>query len=276
MTDVQRQSAGGSEDPAQGPGNEDVLPASPAARSSPAAERPPRVDELAPYSARYPRCPRLDHVPQLSIRYLLLWTATTAVALLVFNWLGMEGAKLGALAGLIIVALAIVVGWIWMALCIVGWHGARKSLWRLEPGECLLLGPGGLASSAILMALILSKDNRSASVLTVFLILATGWAFYLVRTSDFGHSSAWTLIHFANGLAVFSPVFLIVWPVALIVWVLLPPVVLVTLIAAIVDDRRHQAPRHWLHWSGVALYSLVPLGLLGVEIFLLGLLIRIW
>ena len=193
----------------------------------------------------------------------------------------MEGAKLGALAGLIIVALAIVVGWIWMALCIVGWHGARRSLWRLEPGECLLLGPGGLASSAILLVLMLSVDGRSASYrpasfVMVFPILATGWAFYLVRTSDFGHSSAWTLIHFANGLAVFSPVFLIVWPVAVIVWVLLPPLLLVTLIAAIFDDRRHQAPRHWLHWSGVALYGLIPLGLLGLEIFLLGLLIRIW
>ena len=85
VTDVQQIPGGNSEDPARDPGGEVVLPDAPLARSSPTGERPPRVIELAPYSGRYPRRPRLDHVPQLSIRYLLLWTATTALALLVFN-----------------------------------------------------------------------------------------------------------------------------------------------------------------------------------------------
>lgn len=212
--------------------------------------------------------PRLDHVPQLSIRYLLLWTATTAMALLAFNLMGLGRIRLGAFDGFLLAALAIVVGWIWMALGIIGWHFAQRSLWKLEPGECLLLGPGCLMASVVPLTLMYARLQSSGgvAVLLFLIVQAFAWAFYLVGASAYQHSSVWSALHFVNGLALFSPVLVIVWPVALLVWMLLPPVAFTLLAAAVLGDRSRHEPRHWLHFSGVALYGLGVLLLLLFEI----------
>jgi len=92
------------------------------------------ADQVAPAAP----LARLTHVPRLSIRYLLIWTAVTAVllqcarALRLFEsdsaWVTILAALFAAAAGLQL-----------FGALLIGWHMVRRTRWPLEPGEWLVL-----------------------------------------------------------------------------------------------------------------------------------------
>jgi len=195
------------------------------------------------------------HVPQLSIRYLLLWTTGTAVALLAFELLGMGKVRTLPLAGLSLVALAMVIGWLWMGTTIIVWHAARGTLWRVEPGEWLLTSAGSFSAALLVVGLFLSHPirggNPAAGAFLLLLVPLAGAVFQggvLTRSE----SKWWGVIHWAN-MAAYGILWF--WPVAL----LLPPLVLPLLAVAAYGEYRDGRARHWHHYSGVAIYGLALL-----------------
>jgi hypothetical protein len=81
---------------------------------------------------------RLAHVPRLSIRYLLIWTAVTAVLLQCGRALELFDSDLGWVT--ILAALfAAAAGLQLFGALLIGWHTVRRSRWPLEPGEWLVL-----------------------------------------------------------------------------------------------------------------------------------------
>jgi len=209
---------------------------------------------------------QLEHVPPLSIRYLLLWTATTALALLVFSLLGMEGAALGPWAGILAVLAAIVVGWIWMAMVILGWHFAHKTIWCLEPGEWLLLVPGGAVSLLPVFALLGTFMARDwlAGLLMMWTLMCIG-AVGAGAAATSRRPTNWKGIYWVNVFVFVSLVCAMAPPLA-IAWLIIPPLAVVFLIRSVYRDRRAAIPRHWLHYSGVVLFGLAFGILLVIEV----------
>lgn len=213
---------------------------------------------------------QLAHAPPLSIRYLLLWTATTALALLVFSLLGMKGTTLGPWAGILAVVAAIVVGWIWMAMVILGWHYMHRTLWDLEPGEWLLLVPGGVVSLVPLIALFgnLSEHAWIAGILLMWMLSGIG-AVCAGAAAEGRGARHWTSVYWVNVVMFLTGVCAIAPPLV-IVWLVIPPLAVIFLIRGVFRDRRAAIPRHWLHFSGVALFGLAFAILLVIEVTAIG------
>lgn len=84
---------------------------------------------------------RLSHVPAFSIRYLLAFTALTALVLtLSMRGLSAEYVSIYHILNAIRVTLwTILVAWTYLGAALILWHAARRTLWPLEPGERLTL-----------------------------------------------------------------------------------------------------------------------------------------
>jgi len=217
-----------------------------------------------------------EHVPPLSIRYLLLWTATTAVALLVFNILGMQQARVGAWGGLLAVLAGMIVGWIWMSVAILSWHYWHKTLWILEPGERLLLVPGGLLSLLLPLALIGSlSESAWLAVLVSMWILSGVGALYARAIVEGPGSDHWIGVYWIN-MVMFLTGVCAMAPLLSIVGLVLPPLGFFLVIRGFYRDRREKVPRHWLHYSGAGLFSLALGVLVAMEFAGIGGFLLFW
>jgi len=202
------------------------------------------------------------HVPRFSIRYILLWTTATAVALLTFELLGMGKVRATPLAGLALVALAMVVGWLWMGMTVIVWHAVRGSLWRIEPGEWLLTSAGSFSAALLVVWLFLSNPVRGgdhAAGAYLLLLVPLAGAVFQGGVLTRSQSKTWGVIYWAN-MAAYGVLWF--WPVAL----LLPPVVFPLLVSAIRSEYRDGLARHWLHYSGVIIYGLALLVVIACEL----------
>jgi hypothetical protein len=73
------------------------------------------------------------------------------------------------------------------------------------------------------------------------------------------HSPAWRTLHSTNMIA-----FLLPWCFPLLIFV--PPIATPSLVHCIRGDWLRGEPRHWLHYSGIALYGIVIAALLVLEV----------
>jgi hypothetical protein len=217
---------------------------------------------------------RLAHVPQLSIRYLMLWTFTTAAALFTLNLLRNRPDRWSPWEAAVIVPLAIAEGWVWMAMALIVWHKLQRTLWKLEPGEWLLVGPVGVAAALPLTLWMVGdaqwRPAAMAAFLTVWMVHGLALALYVRAAATQPADSFWTALHSINALGLLAPLSLVCGGFILIIYaVLLPPLGTLFLICAVVGDHRRRAAHHWLHCSGVGLYGIAISVALIVEVIAL-------
>jgi len=214
----------------------------------------------------------LPHVPRLSIGFLLLWTACTAVVLSVMPRLGYQAYPRHVLDFAIFIASAAIMGWLLAGGLLVLWHAARRTLWPMEPGEWLVVGA---ASTLVLRAgeqmtyrLLLWLNWRNPlevigvqSISLEAVALAGIAAVFVVGAIAQRRRIWWAAMLWAIVFATLPEMM----PRAMYPFVWTPPwatylggmVLLLSLATAgIVSDQRRREPRHWLHWSGVALFWL--------------------
>ncbi|MCE9547625.1 MAG: hypothetical protein K8T25_19320 [Planctomycetia bacterium] len=110
---------------------------------SEADNNPPTAPADPSASFANPQSPiaRLPHVPRLSIRYLLAWTAVTAVVLgwMQTQWGNEVRGEMTIFAMMLRILFAAVAGWLLFGTLLIGWHKLRRTGWPLEPGEWLML-----------------------------------------------------------------------------------------------------------------------------------------
>ncbi|MCE9545148.1 MAG: hypothetical protein K8T25_06480 [Planctomycetia bacterium] len=244
------------ENPANPPPPLDDLPASPAAALSPAvplyAFPPAPID----YDRHVPRLTR--HTPPLSIGFLLLWTAATAVMLGVLKTTGAIEPRVEALGAGLLVLLSAVCGWIGAGAVLILWHGARHTLWPLEPGEWLVLAPACLVAGTIGAALM-ALWNPVAAFAPALAGFDSAAVVYAIAASEIPNNSkgnfGWAPLMWVMAASILSPMCLV--PIGALLLLFIPPLALTLLIRAVVKDYRGGPPRHWLHYSGVVLTGLL-------------------
>lgn len=234
---------------------------------------------------------RLPHVPRLSIGYLLFLTAVTAGSLSLIRFLVGSPGRTAEVVNLArIVPGMLVFSWTASASLMIGWHAARRTLWPLEPGEWAVLA--GFVTTGLFLAQIFAvhfaiefviTDNHTQhrtpnpvglgerlqwlnlmQVVSVAIMTIPYAAAAVAQRRRRWWLACFTLL--AGTLAGSSIVSLSVllsdtwnfqllraWSAVEIVLVL-AAVLLIPI--AFVMDRRRREPRHWLHWSGVALTEL--------------------
>ena len=236
-------------------------------------------------------CPRLEHVPRLSIASLLLATTITAAILSLFQFAN-PSTKLAWDDVLMKTTMAIAFGWALFGGAIICWYRVRRTLWRLEPGEWLLLGVCGLVVAYILLwvASFFFVNERSWLAEGVMLGLLVLIVVPLVAGAITQRRRRWwCALQFYLLLSAVLLITYIFWGgtilslLSMAYWYFtgetidfdrMPetaiqacltvaayfPMALLT--AGLVYDWRRHEPRHWLHWSGIALFGLSMLSIL--------------
>lgn len=292
--------------PAEGFGAEPALPEQ-------AASNPPPAPDLAPPPAinhppspihSLPAAPRLQpippfasHIPPLSIRYVMAWTAVTAVILAVLTraFGATPGAGVPVFAVLLLALAATALGWIYCGTLLIGWHTVRGRLWALEPGEWLILFLANAFAIWAVMAIL--DDNRWGNLSwrqMEFLAKFIPGQFALVLTAaavaQRRQSIFWRWLFAGSAILALSIYLPILAPdlvrevtrglsegTALLIGVTVMGSLLGMMIAGVVHDRVQRLPRHWLHWSGVSLVGLCLLFYFGgIAIALVWRLTRGW
>ncbi|MCE9554990.1 MAG: hypothetical protein K8T91_16670 [Planctomycetes bacterium] len=230
----------------------------------PAAPQPQHVPLFTP------------HIPPLSIRYVMAWTAVTAVILAVLTraFGATPGAGVPVVAVLLLALAATALGWIYCGTLLIGWHAAQRRLWPLEPGEWLILF---LANAFAVWGVMAILDDRRWVNLSwremEFLAKLIPGQFALVLVSaavaQRHQGIFWRWLFAASAILMLSIYLPILAPGAvrevarglsqattLLIGASVMGSLLGLMIAGVVRDRLQRLPRHWLHWSGVSLVGL--------------------
>lgn len=226
-----------------------------------------------------PKRPRLQRVPQLGIRHLLGWTATTALVM---------GLLLGRVRSvewtlLLNVAMNAAIGFLAFGVLLIAWHAIRRTLWPLQPGEWLVMTTAAALSAgfgAVVLVLIFyefqqSRERDESIFGGVFIALARMFCaggtavavtcligaiamrrFRLWSAMTLGVaivSALYAIQMFAESDVFFSPS---EWLSRWHYLTMLGTIALLLLLAVVNDWRRHE-PRYWFHWCGVAVTGVV-------------------
>lgn len=256
-----------------------------------------------PLRGDIPDC--LPHAPPLSTRYFFAWATVTAVILAVTT-LALQSPvprsksspvpAMKAPATLLRSALAVsVLGWVVCGALLIGRHAIRRNLWKLEPGEwiVLFLANLGLLWSVIMLVqqspwfFVLIHDHGSRHEFWEWLEIAKiaiSWQSALVLLGVAfvqQHRPLWRAM-FALGGVEMALFYLPLLPhrliegiyapfprIAAFVACVLMGTILALFIAALIRDHRHHATRHWLHWSGVGIAALLLLWRFGIAVLTL-------
>jgi len=270
--------------PSESAANAPCEPSGPNLGPTETVESSERVAENHPVETRTPlpaESKRLPHVPKPTILYLMGWTATTAVVLAVLTQLYQVQAEINAPAWvvLLLALLATVLGWFYFGALFILWHVVRRTLWRLEPGEWLVLllihslttyaGVSFLATVwepsefwlRIGGALILVQLSLVMACAALFQRQRLPWR--LLFALPAGLTFLYALLILGADLleTVVSNHETLVSIVAVGFMTLPFPLCLGLLIAGIVRDALRREKRHYLHWSGVVMTSVVVLPL---------------
>ncbi|MCE9554757.1 MAG: hypothetical protein K8T91_15485 [Planctomycetes bacterium] len=216
---------------------------------------------------------RLPHVPKPTILYLMGWTATTAVVLAVLTQLYRVQTELNTpvWAVLLLALLATVLGWFYFGALFIVWHAVRRTLWRLEPGEWLILIlTNCLTSFASLVfianvvkpievwlriggALILVQLSLVMACAALFQRQRLPWRLLFALPAGMTFLCALVLVA-AEVLETIAQDHAILAAIVGVGAMLIPfPLCLGLLIAGILRDALRREKRHYLHWSGVAM-----------------------
>lgn len=218
---------------------------------------------------------RLEHAPPLSIAYIMLATAVTAVVLTVMSqMLGVQARRM-VWPVLAVGGVASLIGWMYTATLLLLWHAARRTLWRLEPGEWLLVCLANAVSMVIVVALLqetLGRGGwsggfafrRQALNLAELIVPGAMAAVYLLSAAmqrqrwwwSAAMASAAILFLLFNAMYVRGGItprayYGLAW------WYSIG--VIVCLAGGVISDRSNRLSRHWVHWSGVGLTGMVAL-----------------
>lgn len=239
---------------------------------------------------------RLPHVPRLSIGHFLFWTAVTAVVLGVLTQaFGATGSGAPVLAVLLLALAATVLGWLYSGALLIGWHAVRRTLWKLEPGEWLVLflvnvltvwGAFGLweeyrwspiHSHAVQVFLHLMGMEMYEFMNLIYKCIPGQFAAVLIAVIvSQRREKIW------RALFLFAAILLLMIyvPIAapdlvedvfrgmsertgMLFFCLVLSALLGLLMAGVARDRMNRVARHWLHWSGVGLVALSLLLVVG-------------
>jgi hypothetical protein len=156
----------------------------------------------------------------------------------------------------LLIVFAAAFGWLLTGAGLILWHAARRTLWPLEPGEWLVLG--GAVGFACRCGPTLESGYayriETAALVCIAVVFAVGAS---VQRNNLWWSA--TMLWLALATLPF------IMPVAMYPFVWTPPwptylggevVLLILMTAGVIADHRRRRPRHWLHWSGVALLAL--------------------
>jgi len=239
---------------------------------------------------------RLPHVPRLSIGYFLFWTAITAVVLGVLTQaFGATGSDVPVLAVFLFSLSATVLGWLYSGTLLIGWHAVRRTLWKLEPGEWLVLflanamtvwGAAGLwdkyrwrlvnSEMGPIFYHFIGMEMYEFTEL-IYKCIPGQFAAVLVATIVFQRQEkVWRALFLLAAILLLLIYVPIAAPdlvedifrgvserVAMLFFCLVLSALLGMLVAGVVRDRMNRLTRHWLHWSGVGLVGLLLLTVIG-------------
>jgi hypothetical protein len=248
--------------------------------AEPPSAKEPATTVAAPPIGR----PRLSHVPRLSIVHFMAWTAITAVHLAAMRVLvgSLNTAGTPPVEVLIMAVSSTIAGWIYFCSLLVLWHAIRRTLWRLEPGEWLILcaALSFLASLVSRLANIVLSPGETFQeswfvwyrLLLTFELAWIGGGFVVAAMAQ-RHRAWWCAFHalcavplLITILAVWTNVAILPETLVIFLWAANLLFLILVFVFANVGDRRRRAPRHWMHWSGVGLGGLMLLLLLGVSV----------
>jgi hypothetical protein len=216
----------------------------------------------------------LTHVPPFSIRYFLAWTALTAIALAALTR-GLNLQVTDPLAGTAIAVAAITLGWLWFGTLLIVWHAIARRLWRLEPGEWLILIACNAATIWLVLFILHEQSPISARnprpILALIAILAFGPCALLCLVAAIAQRRrpGWCALFVALTMIWFSP-YVAMFAVSfsnskLLPWfngaaIMLFAVSVALLLHAPLDDLLRRKRRHWLHYSAIALIGMAMVG----------------
>jgi len=181
-------------------------------------------------------------------------------------------------AVLLLALLATVLGWFYFGALLILWHAVRRTLWRLEPGEWLILILTNCLTSLLGFGLFSVWEVRD-SVLQIggavilfqlSLVMACASLFQrqrlpwrLLFAMPAGISFLFAMVILGADVleSVVSDHEIVSAIVAMGAMIIPFPLCLGLLIAGIIRDAFRREKRHYLHWSGVAMTGLLVLPL---------------